>query len=411
MDYSILSPQIMDFVGIWTMLMLMINVWSISESGKRKKIAGVIIGAGAFVISFILFEMEILSCHLAGYGKAASAELAKMIPSRELSLFLFITASLISIATLCRHMYERHHIVSERSISYFVDSMPVGICYYSENGRILLTNACMKRICYEYTGRALLNAFDFTKNASDDYITLKDHTIWKIDRNHKEYEDGTIYEIICSDISELVEKRLSLEEKNKAVEALRDKLRSYQLDIDELIKKKEILKAKMDIHDDMNSLMLLTVAAIDAGDDHMLKEAMNKWSRNALLATKEIRRSENEFKNVTDLAAMLGITILGEECVRLVPEDYLDLYCVIAREALINVSKHSNATVLHINVENRRGLRFIFDNDRILPTNTGTAGMTGGLDSIKRLITERRGTITAGYQDDRFVLEVYFEGN
>jgi len=408
MDYSIFPSKTIDIAGVWTMFMIMINVWSIVEYKKRKETAGFILGIGAFVISIILYEMEILSCHLSGYGRKASADLSKMLAPKELCLFLFIVLSLISLAMLCRHLYVRYHIVSERSISYLVDSMPVGICYYSENGRILLTNACMKRICYELTGKALLNAHDFIEYAGENYITLKDNTIWKIERNYKEYEDGVIHEIICSDISELVEKKLSLEEKNKEVKALKEKLRAYQLDIDELIKKKEILKAKMDIHDDMNSLMLLTVAAIDADDDNMLNEAMTKWSQNALLATKEVKRSENEFKNVTDLAAMLGITINSEECVKLVPKEYLDLYCVIAREALINASKHSDATTLITSVKKDEVLRFVFENDKIISTKTEVLSMTGGLDSIKRLVTEQGGKITAKYNDDKFILEVIF---
>lgn len=409
MDYSIFRSPMMDISGIWTMLLFMVNIWSIAEFKKRREIVGLITGVLAFVVSFYLFEIEILSCHLSGYGNEASAELAGLLPSKGMSIILFVLVSVISIVMLCRHVYVNYNIVSERSISYLVDSMPAGICYYIENGRILLTNECMKRICYDITGKGLLNAFDITENAIDDYINLKDNTIWKIERNQKECEDGIIYEIICSDISELVEKRLRLEEKNKEVETLNEKLRSYQLDIDELIKKKEILKAKIDIHDDMNSIMLLTVAAIDADDDNMLNEAMAKWSRNALLATKEIKRNENEFKNVTDLAAMLGITIIGGECVKLIPEEYLDIYCVIAREALINVSKHSNATILQVCVEKDEVLRFIFENDRIASSNKRSASMTGGLDSLKRLVGEQRGEIIAHYKDDRFILEVYFE--
>lgn len=409
MDYRILPSGLMDVVGMWTMLMIMANVWSIAEFKKRKEIAAVITGMVALIISFALFEIVILSCHLSGYGRAASADLSRMLPSKKLFISMLVIVSIISIVMICHHVFVSYHRLSERSISYCVDSMPVGICYYSKNGRILLTNACMKQICYDLTGKALLNAFDFTENAGSDYISLSNNTIWKVEQNQKEYDDGTVYEIICSDVSELVKKKRKLEEKNKDAAELGKKLRLYQLNIDELIRKKEILKAKMDIHDDMNSLMLMTVAAIDASDDNMLNEAMTKWSQNALLATKEVKRSENEFKNVTDLAAMLGIKITNEECVKLIPKEYLELYCVIAREALINVSKHSDATTLIMSVERDEGLRFTFENDKIISKNTDTTNMTGGLDSIKRLVTEQGGKITAKYDDDRFILEVIFE--
>jgi len=69
MDYSIFPSKIIDIAGVWTMLMIMTNVWSIVEFKKRKEMAGFILGIGAFVISLFLFEMEILSCHLSGYGR------------------------------------------------------------------------------------------------------------------------------------------------------------------------------------------------------------------------------------------------------------------------------------------------------------------------------------------------------
>lgn len=431
--YRLFPSPVMDILGIFTMIMIMGSAWSVSQFVRRKEWAGFITGTVTFILSFFLFEIENLSYHLSGFGNAASPELAEIMPSKELFILIFVCVLLTSTAMVHHHMFNWYNVISEKSISFCADSMPVGICYYRENGRILLTNACMKRICYEVTGKALLNAFDFTEKICGDYITLKDDSIWKVEHNIKSFDDETIYEIICTDVSELVENSHKLEEKNKEVSALNKKLKSYQLDIDELIKKKEILKAKMDIHDEMNRLMLMTVSALDSGDDKMLDDAMAAWSHNALLATKEGKRYENEYKNVEELARLLGITVANKECIRMVPDEYMELYCTIARESLINISKHSEASVLNISVEANpesktdtdtyanEKLKFVFENDSVKTfdqVNTDISNpkdlagtvrydveLTGGLKNIRRLVNEKGGDVSVRIYEGRFILE------
>lgn len=231
------------------------------------------------------------------------------------------------------------------------------------------------------------------------YFTLKDGTIWKFSKSEKQYRGQVLHELDGIDVTELVKKRQLLEEKNRELVAFNERQKEYYLQIDETIKQEEILRSKMEIHDEMNRLMLLTVAAIDSNDKKELEDAYIKWEQASYILAGVKNAEDNRFESVTELADMLGIRICDEtgetdlsHIAADLPQEQTELYCLVAREAITNAAKHSDAGTVSPKIIREKGkMIYAFANDGVLPEKE--IEFEGGLANLARLLKKYNGTM------------------
>ena len=60
-----------------------------------------------------------------------------------------------------RLKWEKKHI-NPNTIQIAMDSMPFGICCYTDNGHVVFSNSVMDELCMGITGRALMNGFELS---------------------------------------------------------------------------------------------------------------------------------------------------------------------------------------------------------------------------------------------------------
>ncbi len=98
------------------------------------------------------------------------------------------------------------------------------------------------------------------------------------------------------------------------LDRLNRELSEYYLSIDDTVRRKEILQAKMNIHDEMNRLMLSTVAT-DSEDTAALDAIFSLWEKNALLLCMESERKAagHEKSSIEALAKALGLRLIWHD--------------------------------------------------------------------------------------------------
>ncbi len=177
--------------------------------------------------------------------------------------------------------------------------------------------------------------------------------MWRFARREITVDGEELYEMIASDITTEYAKTEALEQDKAELSRMNQELWDYYLSIDDSVHRQEILQAKMNIHDEMNRLMLSTVAA-DKKDTQALDNIFSLWEQNALLLCMEADKKANqqESNSVESLAKALGISLIWHgDLPPALSEKQKELFFFTAQEAIINAVKHAQAKTMEISFE------------------------------------------------------------
>lgn len=274
-----------------------------------------------------------------------------------------LSALLIVAAFVTReNLRWRKTHVTPLSIQESFEKLTEGLCYYRAGGQCILVNGKMNQICKELTGHVLLNGEEFSQAlaqralAGQLYFMLSDGKVYTFSGDEVEYEGEMLREIIATDVTEPYGKTELLRKENERLRAFQEELRAYNESMRESVKKEEILRAKMRIHDEMNRLLLTARNAIEAGDGAARQRVLEQWRNNAILLCKESENpgentSRDMLKDLRVLARSLGMELsvngtLGEQ-----DDRTLNFMVMATREAVINAAKHGAGKTLGITME------------------------------------------------------------
>lgn len=270
---------------------------------------------------------------------------------------------------------------SAKTIKKAIDSYPGGICFSALDGRVILVNKKMNKLMLELTGHTILNAkaaweklTNFANNGKAEKLTqswlpkdtdnenesthqqlffrFSDNSVWRfelrfLDANTVQVEAAEITEIYRLS-EELYENTIRLQEIQKRQKALLDSIVEINLN-------KEILAAKMHIHDELGHCLLATTKAITedslAENADTLRKSWNStiqdFSNISTVWTVPDSSLQSELMQVAELIGC-KVTFLGEQ-----PKSRkaLQLLYAAVREAITNAVRHADATELTIKIE------------------------------------------------------------
>ena len=164
--------------------------------------------------------------------------------------------------------------LSPGSVKESLDALPDGVCFFSEDGRILLSNRRMQHISSDITGIGILNGEKLWRcieeksvktDVSDGLVIFtSDSKVWNVRRSEIEAEGNRINEIVALDVTEQYELRRELEERNERLNSVNERLRIFSRDMSRLTAEKELLDAKIKVHDDLGRSLLAFRAYLTA---------------------------------------------------------------------------------------------------------------------------------------------------
>lgn len=202
-------------------------------------------------------------------------------------------------------------------------------------------------------------------------------------------------------------KTKDLEKDKLELSRIKKELEDYNLSINEVVKHQEILQAKINIHDEMNKLMLSTVMNEDAKE---LDKIFSLWEQNTLLLSKEVEdiQVEESIKRLTELAKSLKMTLVWDEnALSILNNEQKGVFFITAQEAMANASKHASATNICISIEElNECIKCKFINK--INTPIENVKFAGGLSNLEKLLKKYGASIKAEVNNDDFVLTLTF---
>ena len=316
---------------------------------------------------------------------------------------------------MLQKLKERYRL--SRMIRNAINTYPDGICFAATDGRPILANKKINDVCYELTGHTITNAtamwqtlmlkslpqsHEDTKEVESILCKIENGTVWQFQRRLLQVNKSQITQYEASDITDLYEYRNRLEENNRRVAELHNRQRELLRNIVQNNLDKELLSAKMRIHDVFGRLLIMTKNVLTEDNDEQSEwELFSAWENviadmeNAAVVTET--REVSPQKELIQVADLIGCRVEFQG--RQPPERkaLLLLYAAI-REALTNAVKHAGADKLTISVSENNG-RYdveIRNNGRAVnpPIQEG-----GGLSSLRKRLEQDGATMSYRYND------------
>ena len=338
--------------------------------------------------------------------------------------------------------------LSPGSVKESLDALPDGVCFFSEDGRILLSNRRMQHISSDITGIGILNGEKLWRcieeksvktDVSDGLVIFtSDSKVWNVRRSEIEAEGNRINEIVALDVTEQYELRRELEERNERLNSVNERLRIFSRDMSRLTAEKELLDAKIKVHDDLGRSLLAFRAYLTAEPSKRDRNKLLPLWRYVISVMKKETAPSEEWDAIEKTAESLHIQI---EINGDLPAGLADLpvsgevrsaIMAAIRECLTNTARHARGDRLFVLIKcgaeqgadhastsgspSASGTAPCDDAPhgiRIEITNNGRAPLVpiqeaGGLSNLRHMV-ERAGGIMTIESSPQFLLRLDFK--
>lgn len=320
-------------------------------------------------------------------------------------LILVIICTLLSIwggyRTYKAYMWQCTHITNI-SVKQAVDKIPFGVCYYNNQGRILLINQTMSKLCEEIIGEPVQNGIrTFEKILSmGSVIHMPDDREISVQSKKCIIDSEEVELVTAFDITEEYKKTNILMQKEEELKELNKKLLSYNREMVSVIALREVLNAKVKIHDELGSSLLATKKYLLQGgttEERMrLIDSLRKNVRFLRQESEEV--TYDEYEMIMNTASDIGmqIDIKGE-----LPDDECNRHIVATamHECLTNAIRHAGGDTLYVEAMNKpESYVLVYANNGAVPD--APISEKGGLNSLRDLVEQAGGTMKITVTDN-----------
>lgn len=417
------SPfYIQQIIVVLFIVALFLSILSIFLSVLFCKKRGLIfLSSFSLVLSFVLVFLSMRGCYLYRMEEEVFEPSYSFL---KLPLWLFLLfvmfLFLLLIVEFVYFFFWRKKNLSPLSIKESFDTLPMGICFYEDNGLIRLSNTEMDDASFLLDKEALLNGSTFYERlekkeipdvtylsiSPQEVILRKDEKVLSFRHYLHQIGKKNIHEIDESDITKTYELTKELEKKTKELQLLQKRLLSYEKNAKELITEREILETKIRIHGDLGKLLLITKEKMKQSLSHSEKEELLLlWEKGiSAFLTNEKEEKKDGLQVLEETARRIGIEIIfqGERYEKDSKEEKILLQAI--HESLTNAVKHAQAKTLFVTLKKEK-LHDIIEirNDGLLPKKEILEG--GGLSSLRKLVEENLGKMEI-VNKDGFLLRI-----
>lgn len=328
----------------------------------------------------------------------------------ELVLVLFMLTVLVVIFYIFLRI-GRKDMITKESIKESLDALPDGVCFYRENGTPLLVNVQMSSICEELFNSGIMNVNSFVQRLKDGnfcsnavlvntrrpVITVKtaDGQVWDFRESSLLVKKTTVNELVAYNVTKQYRLNRRLKERNRSMNEIGERLRSYNKEVADTAREKEILNATVRVHDDLGrALLMLRKYLVQPYEQRNREELLMLWRFNT-----EVMKNEtapigpgSNWNLFIRSAENIGVKVVHHG---VIPKEENNKFVLIAAlsECLTNVVKHAGGN--RIDIETAQTSSFVLAKI----TNNGMPPKekikeAGGLKSLRTIVERSGGKMT-----------------
>ena len=402
-----LSALATSLFSLWTLILCVLFLFGGARAALLKRPGSALGSLAGLLGSFFLWQ-TLFDVQLFGASPAAAA-----VSRRLCALPAAVWASALAVLTMAAAgvllalSRREKRSVTPAAVKQCLDSIPCGVGIFDDDGRVLFSNVCMNRLSVALTGERLLDGRRFAVQTAGRVLTVEGRR-WRFRDRSLTLGKTPVHELIAADVTEEYAGIEALRNEQASLTRLNRALKSYTLGIDETVRRQEILQAKVNIHDEMNRLMLST-AAVEQGNVAGKNEIFSLWAQNALLLCMDADETaaQRDLGELEALASALRIRLVfNADVPPSLTEEQVGLFLSAASEALANAAKHAGAGTMEISFsETPEQTVCAFASDGRPPA--GEVRFTGGLYNLS-VLAENQGARVEARVEEGFTLLLLF---
>ena len=373
---------------------------------KRKLRRFVIAGAVCFA-ALLCFLYELCD------GRAFDRLPVIVIAGVALVLFAAVTGQIVFIIAKGRGN------ISDSSIKEAMDDLPVGGCYFSDNGRIKLCNRQMYRLFRDMTGLDLQSLDELHTALSecrknglgrthDGGYRFPDGSVWFYSERVVEAGDGQVYtETVFTNATELSAANEELYGDNRELSKINKKLQKMYARAEDRVREREYLTFKMKIHDDIGRSLAVIRRAVagEIPEDDITRQIKTLSLAAGTLVYAPKTGSDDPYDILLSEASELGVEIRLDGMLPIEPTIY-ELTVSAIKECVTNCVRHAHGTFVRVRIDGiPGGYTVTLTNDGERPKEKITPG--GGLSNLRRRIENAGGEMLISHYPE-FMLRLTF---
>lgn len=362
------------------------------------------------VLSILIIQGMIdVSCTLFHKGSTILS-LAKVMEKTPVSVILFLLVLIAAAEGVAAVFFLRRkkNMLTPGAIKESLDSLPDGVCFFAKDGQPLLVNKQMQQLSGELFGTEMPAAQDFWEQLvrtagtvpadtdADPGITLRtsDGKVWEFRRRILQTGLPGMQEMIACDVTRQYRLRRELEERNRRLTRIHERLHRYNLEVERIAAEKEVLNAKIQVHDDVGRTLLAFRSYLAQPEESRNRESLLTLWRQTVSALKNEAapdEPDTDCALLHEAAQSVGVTLV---CDGQMPEDETarEILTAAIHECLTNTVKHAGGDKLYCTV--RSDETFVsaqLRNNGRQPT--GEIQETGGLGNLRYTVESAGGTM------------------
>ncbi len=404
-DANLYVREIIVIAFILIFILSIITLFVVIRLCKKRSL--VVTSAITVVLSFLTVFLTMRGSYLYKVNRQGFEPSLTIL---KLPIWLYVTMVLILftlvIALLTLTVLWRKKNLSPLAIKESVDKLPAGFCFYEQSGLVKLINNEMNTLCIATTNKALLDGISFWQGISSGtaenctFLKTKEEPIVRYPDgkiiSFKQYthiiDQKKVHEIVAFDITDEYLLTEQLAKKLEELKNLNKRLMEYGESITELTQEKELLAAKVRIHDDMGKILLATKRKLSSGLSQTdKKDLLNFWEAE-IAGFKKVnqRKKKSNLQVIEDVASLIGVQIEFSGSYPEGGSTREKILITAMHECLTNTVAHANGKTMSVVVENKKNqFTIVITNDGEKPKDE--IKERGGLSSLRTLVEQESG--------------------
>lgn len=375
----------------------------------------------AILCAAVLYEIGELYIHrFSGECSRHTTAIISELPAAELAaVFVFFTA--VAVMLHIHIIRTGKTMITEDAIREGMDILPDGICFSDKDGCPLLVNTQMNMLCGRLLGSEIMNAEIFMENIrnaelegnarrlrTQPAVTVKeaDGQVWDFRYNTVMSGNSEITEIIAHNVTEQARLNRELSQRNRKLSEVNERLRSFNSRIEALTREKEILRAKIKVHDDLGRALLTYRSYMEQPCDERNRSsllALWKYIVTVMRHEAASEKPEDEWTTLLKNAAAVNVDIAHTGVIP-AGEHQKHIIMTALRECLTNTVKHAGGHRIFLEIKTEGDIITArITNDGRQPERE--VKEAGGLKNTRRIVEAAGGSMTIE-STPRFALNI-----
>ncbi|SEF67168.1 hypothetical protein SAMN04487934_10296 [Eubacterium ruminantium] len=404
MIFSELPSLLRGCLILWGMLLFLGYAFNVMLSVQLKRSKQYIFSTILLGISIYMVFQIMLSVH--NHGKVyVDPNVYVLIPGFALATVLFA----IRMVRIFRWMKNN---ISGLSVKESFDSLPTGLCFFLESGLPRMTNKAMESLSMIISGKVLTDAGRFWLRlkygeypgcliAGDTPVyLLPDGRVFSFILYEMTVEKNHVYELIGNDITEEYSVKTRLENEKAKARDINERLRILNRSITRITAEKEVLNAKIRIHNDIGNLLLYSKSYLTDKESDIKKDKLiSMWRlNNSLFEQFGPEVWQSTYVNALEEAEKLGVNVrVSGDISETAP--LKEIVETAMRVEVNNTLRHAHGRNVFVDYsEGEEYRRIIFRNDGKPPAEAIREG--GGIGNLRKMVEQSGGSLTVTHEPE-----------